>query len=204
VRFSATKPAKRVAAVAALGVGLLTATGCGYINAQQTTHTYSASDGVRADIGSLQLRNMLIVSADPKSTSSSSSSSSSSASAGGPGRLVGTVFNTSDKDVTMTLKDASSTMRIDVPKKGEVQLDKAGTDVRLASSGAVPGALATVAFTVDGTSQDVQIPVVDGTLAEYRQYIPTPSPSATSSSSASSSGSASSSASGSASATPSR
>ena len=64
MRFTATKPAKRVAVLAALGVGLLTATGCGYINAQQTTHTYSASDGIRADIGPVQLRNMLIVSKD--------------------------------------------------------------------------------------------------------------------------------------------
>ncbi|MDQ4492312.1 hypothetical protein RBS60_19110 [Sinomonas sp. ASV486] len=195
MRFTATKPAQRVAVVAALGVGLLTATGCGYINAQQTTHTYSASDGIRADVGTLQLRNMLIV-------SSGTAGSSSSASADAPGRLVGTVFNSSDKDETLTLKDGSTTTRLNVPKHGEVQLEKSSSPVSLSKTGALPGALATVSFTAGSTSQDVQIPVVDGTLAEYRQYLPTPS--ATPSGSASASASASSSASASASATASR
>lgn len=195
MRFSATKPAKRVAVLAALGVGLLTATGCGYINAQQTTHVYSASDGVRTDIGSLQLRNMLIVSAD---ATAAPSSSSSSAPASRPGRLIGTVFNTSDQDVALTLNDGSSTVRLDIPKKGEVQLDKAGTDVTLSKAGAVPGALAKVSFNAAGTSQDVQIPVVDGTLSEYRQYIPSPSSSASGPATAPASGSAAASASSSA------
>lgn len=205
MRFSATKPAKRVAVLAALGVGLLTATGCGYINAQQTTHVYSASDGVRADVGSLQLRNMLIVSADAAPTASASAGS-----AGGPGRLVGTVFNPTDQDMTLTFKDGSSTVRVDVPKKGEVQLAKPGSNVTLAHAGGIPGALAKVSFTAGSTSQDVEVPIVDGTLSEYRQYIPSPSGSASATPSGSASGSASGPATGpatpseSASATPSR
>lgn len=192
MRFTATKPAKRVAVVAALGVGLLTATGCGYINAQQTTRTYSASDGIRADIGKLQLRNMLIV-------SGGNAGSSSSASADAPGRLVGTIFNSDDQDKTVTLKAGSTTTRLDVPKHGEVQLDKSGSNpVTLSKVGAIPGALATVSFTAGPDSQDVQIPVVDGTLAEYRQYLPTSSATASGSGSASASSSAASSASASA------
>lgn len=204
MRFSATKPAKRVAVLAALGLGLLTVTGCGYINAQQTTNVYSPSDGVRADIGSLQLRNMLVVSADPKPATSASADA---ASGGGPGRLVGTVFNPTDQDMTLTLKDASSsTARIDVPKKGEVQLDKPGNNVLLSHAGGIPGALATISFTAGSTTQDVQVPIVDGTLSEYRQYIPSPSGSASASPSGSASGPASepASVSASASATPSR
>jgi hypothetical protein len=201
VRFSATKPAKRVAVLAALGVGLLTATGCGYINAQQTTHVYSASDGVRADVGSLQLRNMLIVSADSAATSSASAGT-----AGGPGRLVGTVFNPTEQDMTLTFKDGSSTVRIDVPKKGEVQLAKPGSNVSLSHAGGIPGALAKVSFTAGSTSQDVQVPIVDGTLSEYRQYIPSPSGSASATPSGSATGPATAPASPSesASATPSR
>ena len=57
---------------AALGASLLTA-GCGYITPQQTSHQYSASDGIRADLGPLQLRNMLIVSSGENE----------------PGRLIG-------------------------------------------------------------------------------------------------------------------
>jgi len=47
---------KLAMATAALAIGLLSLTGCGYINAQQTTEQYSSSDGTRTDLGPLQLR----------------------------------------------------------------------------------------------------------------------------------------------------
>ena len=45
---------KLAMATAALAIGLLTVTGCGYINPQQTSEQYSASDGTREDLGPLQ------------------------------------------------------------------------------------------------------------------------------------------------------
>ncbi|ASN51055.1 hypothetical protein [Sinomonas sp. R1AF57] len=191
MRLTASKPAKRVALIAALGAGLLSATGCGYINAQQTTHQYSASDGVREDVGPLQLRNMIIV-------SSGTTGSSSTLSADAPGRLTGTIFNTSDKSVPLTFRDASSTVRLDVPAKGEINLGDEAHQVNLAKTGAVPGALAKITFSADSASKDVSVPVLDGTLPEYRTLIPTPSGSASASPSGSASGSASASPSGSA------
>src|SRR6478735_2073237 len=65
VRFTAMTRARRgklAMATAAFGIGLLSLTGCGYINPQQTTEQYSASDGTRTDLGPLQLRNMMIIS----------------------------------------------------------------------------------------------------------------------------------------------
>ena len=93
MRFTAMNRAQRgklAMAAAALGLGLLTVTGCGYINPQQTSDQYSASDGIRADLGPLQLRNILIVSAGEDK----------------PGRLIGAVYNSSSQDVKLTVNGA--------------------------------------------------------------------------------------------------
>lgn len=201
MRFTASTPATRVALAAALGLGLLSATGCEYINPQQTSIQYSASDGIRADIGSLQLRNVLIA-------STGKSGSSATASPDAPGRMIGTLFNTSAEDLTVSLSTPSSSpVTVTVPKNGELRLETAPTPVDFTHVGGVPGSLVDVTVKAGGTSQSVKVPVLDGTLQDYRKYLPTPSSSATSSASssasASSSSSASGSASGSASATPS-
>ncbi|GAB4100969.1 hypothetical protein [Sinomonas halotolerans] len=176
MRFTASKPAKRVALIAALGVGLLSATGCGYINAQQTTHKYAASDGIVADLGPLQLRNVLVV-------SSGRAEGSEGLSADAPGRLLGTVFNTSAQEVALTFSDAGTPVRLDIPANGEVNLGEEGMPIELSESGAIPGGLAPIEFTAAGTSKELSVPVLDGALAEYREYLPssaaTPSATAT-------------------------
>ncbi|WP_415855701.1 hypothetical protein [Sinomonas sp. G460-2] len=198
MRFTASTPATRVALAAALGLGLLTATGCGYINPQQTSIQYSASDGIRADVGSVQLRNVLIA-------STGKSGSSQSVSANAPGRMIGTLFNTSGQDLTVSLSTPSSnTVSVTIPKNGEVRLETTSTPVDFSHVGGVPGSLVDVTVKAGGTSQSVKVPVLDGTIADYRTYLPTPSPSATSSASSSASGSASGSASATPSATPSK
>ena len=201
MRFTASTPASRVLLAAALGVGLLTATGCGYINPQQTSIQYSASDGVRADVGSIQLRNVLIA-----STGKVGSGSAQTASPDAPGRLIGSIFNTSSNSATVTFSTPSSgTVHLDVAPKATIRLENSPIPVDFTKVGGVPGSLVDVSISVDGTTQTVKIPVLDGTLEQYRQYLPTPSASATSSasSSASASSTASGTASGSASATPS-
>ena len=187
MRFTASTPARRVALSVALGAALLSATGCGYINAQQTTHVYSASDGARADLGSLQLRNVLIV-------SSGTEGASRELTADAPGRLIGTVFNTSDKPVSLTFSDAGRTVRLDVPAKGELRLEEESTPVELTESGAIPGGLSPITFTAEGQSQEVGVPVLDGTLPEYRSLLPTQSAAPTPTSTASPSATATSSA----------
>lgn len=174
---------------AALGASLLTA-GCGYITPQQTSHQYSASDGIRADLGPLQLRNILIVSAGEDK----------------PGRLIGAVYNSSSKDVKLTVNGAKGS-QTEVPVKANsyTLLNEDSDEAILSTTGGKPGSLVDVKISENGTnvSNTVKVPVLDATLAEYKDYVPTPSPSATSSSaspSADSSASAGSSASFSASA----
>ncbi|WP_018771190.1 hypothetical protein [Arthrobacter sp. 162MFSha1.1] len=158
---------------AALGASLLTA-GCGYITPQQTSHQYSASDGIRADLGPLQLRNILIVSTGEDM----------------PGRLIGAVYNSSSKDVKLTVNGAKGS-QTEVPVKANsyTLLNEKSDEAILSTTGGQPGSLVDVKISENGTnvSNTVKVPVLDATLEEYKDYVPTPSASATSPSSASSS-----------------
>jgi len=196
VRSTAMNRAQRgklALTAAALGASLLTA-GCGYITPQQTSHQYSASDGIRADLGPLQLRNILIVSKGENE----------------PGRLIGAVYNSSSKDVKLTVNGAKgSQTEVPVKANGYTLLNQDSDAAVLSTTGGKPGSLVELKVSENGTnvSNTVKVPVLDATLKEYKDYVPTPSASETSSSSASpsasSSAGSSSSASSSASATPS-
>ena len=169
MRFTAMNRGQRgklAMATAALGIGLLSVTGCGYINPQQTSEQYSASDGTRTDLGALELRNFIII-ADGDDT---------------PGRVIGAVYNTSSKDVVLTIKGAEgSQAEVPVKQKSYTMLNDSTAPAILSTAGAKPGSLAEVTISEDGTSQNAmfKVPVLDGTIADYKAYLPTPSSTAT-------------------------
>lgn len=164
MRFAAMTQARRASVIAAIGVGLLSVTGCGYITPQETTKIQNVTDGINANVGPLQLRNMVIVSTGENK----------------PGRLIGAVFNSSSQSVTLTVRGATgSETSVPVKANGETLLTEASDPAMLSTTGGQPGSLVQLNFSESGTnqSQDVKIPVLDGTLKEYQQYLPTPSPS---------------------------
>ena len=169
MRFTAMNRGQRgklAMATAALGIGLLSVTGCGYINPQQTSEQYSASDGTRTDLGALELRNFIII-ADGEDK---------------PGRVVGAVYNTSSKDVVLTIKGAAgSQAEVPVKQKSYTMLNDSTAPAILSAAGAKPGSVAEVTISEDGTSQDAKfkVPVLDGTIVDYKTYLPTPEPTAT-------------------------
>lgn len=182
MRFTAMNRARRgklALTAAALGVGLLTA-GCGYITPQQTNHQYSASDGIRADLGPLKLRNILIVSSGDDQ----------------PGRVIGAVYNSSSQDVKLTMKGAEgSQTEVSVKANSSTLLNDTTDEAILSTSGGKPGSLVDIQVSEDGTnvSSTVKVPVLDATLPEYKEYLPagsspSPSSSATPSPTASESG----------------
>ena len=127
MRFTAMTRGQRgklAMATAALGIGLLSVTGCGYINPQQTSEQYSASDGTRTDLGPLQLRNMMIISDGEDK----------------PGRVIGAVYNTSSKDVKLTINGAGGSQTQVPVKKNSYALLNDSTDAAiLSTSGGKPG-----------------------------------------------------------------
>src|SRR6476619_200952 len=159
VRFTAMNRGQRgklEMATAALGIGLLSVTGCGYINPQQTSVQYSASDGTRTDLGPLQLRNMMIISDGE----------------GKPGRVIGAVYNTSSNDVKLTINGASGYQNQVPVKKNSYVL------IHVSTSGGKPGSLVEVTIREDGTNADAKfkMPVLDASITDYKKYLPTAEP----------------------------
>ncbi|MEV7607274.1 hypothetical protein AB0N65_17720 [Paenarthrobacter sp. NPDC089322] len=167
---------KLAIAAAAIGVGLLSVTGCGFVNAQQTNHQYSASDGIKADLGQLQLRNILIVASGENE----------------PGRVIGAVFNNSGSDATLTISGSNGAQtEIPVKANSETYLNTGSDAAILSTAGTIPGGLTPVTIRSGSDSATVNVPVVDGTLPEYQEYLPTtPTPTATPTSTATSTESA--------------
>ena len=151
----ARQPLRRVGAAGALGLSLLAVTGCGYIHSQPTLIQYDASDGVSADFGDVEARNIFVVANDAESE----------------GRLLGALVNTGDQDVTVTIDTGEATAEVELPAGGEVRFDQEETLVDPA--GVLPGKMLMGTTFSDGRNEaTADVPVLDGALEEYREYIP--------------------------------
>jgi len=141
-------------AVAALAFGV---TSCGAINEQATNTDYAASDGINVDVAKAQVRNLMFV------TNSD----------GSKARLIGTVVNDSDSALTLSVKAASATpVTISVPTDKSLKLEDDANQKVISGLGVKAGEHAETTFTSNGDTVDFSVPVVDGTLAEYRDFVP--------------------------------
>ncbi len=146
------------AAALALGVLLLTGTGCSYDNPAETAKITPATNGINTVVGPIKLADMLILSYG----------------ADQPGRIMGTVFNTSSTDAVVTITGApGSKVSIPVKANGSTSLAQPPAMVLEPTAGS-PGSMVTVQVREDstGTSADIQFPVLDSTLPEYQSYMP--------------------------------
>lgn len=164
MNFAPKNRAQQAVAAGAVLV-MLAVSGCNLVAEQSTTTQYAASDGIVKDLGPVLLRNVLIVGSDDEAA----------------GRLIGTVFNTSDQPVDLSIQAGGAATSITVDGQGEVRLeDETADDATLEGLEDVPGSLIDVVFGVEGEDATFQVPVLDGTLEEYREYVPggyTPRPS---------------------------
>lgn len=155
-----TKRAQRLSLIAAIGIGAMAFTGCSAINQQSTTLKYSASDGVMTNMGQLELRNVLIV----------------AEAAGDPGSVVGTFYNTSDSEITLTVNGAQgSQTEITVQPGAPKVLNAKAERATLSSVEQPPGSMEALKLSTSaGESQTLNVPVLNGTLAEYTDMVPSP------------------------------
>lgn len=168
-----TKRAQRLSLIAAIGIGAMAFTGCSAINQQSTTMVYSASDGVRLDMGQLELRNVLII----------------SEAAGGPGRVAGSFYNQSDSDITLTINGAQGSQTEITVKPGVPLILNSKSDKSILSTmDQAPGSTESLELRQSGAGSEtatLKVPVLDGTLAEYKNLVPSEEPSASASAEAS-------------------
>jgi hypothetical protein len=162
---NAPKNRLQPAVVTGAVVMMLGISGCSFTAEQFTANPYAPSDGIVKDLGAVLLRNVLIVGNEDESE----------------GRLIGTVFNTSDEPVDLTITAGGASTEITIEGQGEYRFeDETADDAGLAGIEDVPGSLIEVDFETEGETAVFEVPVLDGTLPEYREYVPggyTPRPS---------------------------
>ncbi|MDR5698233.1 DNA modification methylase [Agromyces aerolatus] len=149
----------RLAASAALALGIVVgASGCSMITYQATTEVYDPSDGLAANVGELDLRNILVVMED----------------GGDDGNLVFTVANSGD-DAELTAEPASGDpVTLEVGANEQVVLGGSGEEpLLLVGIDATPGGMLDIYFHADGAEGvEISVPVLDGRLPEYRDLVP--------------------------------
>ncbi|WP_129360513.1 MULTISPECIES: hypothetical protein [Micrococcaceae] len=146
---------KRAGATVAIAAAVLSATGCGYIHQQPTTIHYAASDGVHANVADAEFRNLMVIAKDKDSA----------------GRLLGTIINSSDQDMDVRIDTGNATASVSVPANGKVQLEQKETILDPVSK--APGELLDgTKLSVGSQSTTANVPVLDGTLDEYKEYMP--------------------------------
>ena len=126
---------------------------------QATTEHYDPSDGVSANVGDLDLRNILVVSDD-----------------GEDGNLVLTVVNTGEEDAELGVQvgeGGGEPLIIEVEAGATVSLGGDEEPLLLEGIDTQPGALLPIFFQY-GTAEGIEklVPVLDGRLPEYADLAP--------------------------------
>lgn len=158
VNTAATRSARlrRLGAGSAAAVALLAATGCSAVSPIATGIPYSPSDGMVADLDGtgIGVRNLAVVSTGAEEQ----------------GRVIGSVVNKSEEDVTVTVEVSGTSQDVEVPagkvtslEEEEFVVDKTGADAGEYTEGVLKA---------DGDSQDLEIPVLGPTMKEYQDLAP--------------------------------
>jgi len=155
----------RLIASLALGAAVvLGTTGCNMLAPQATTIQYSASDGVNIpDSGPLKVRNALIIANED----------------GTLGNLVASVVNSTDDALALNVSIDGQPQSVEVSAGSSVTLGIDMANMTFDNVGK-PGANAEVSFqSGEGEGVRVSVPIMDGTLPYYTQFVPTPAATAT-------------------------
>lgn len=157
MQIAAPKSLQRAGLSAAAAAVLLSTAGCSYINPVTTAEVgYAPADGIVLEIGEVNLTNPLIV----------------ATSAEEEGRLLGSIDNGYDEDVTVTVDTGVATAEIDVPAGGAVLLEDVAEPVILDPAGAVPGLMVETEISFAGESATESVPVLDHTFERYAEFVP--------------------------------
>ncbi|MFI8633553.1 DNA modification methylase [Microbacterium sp. NPDC077663] len=150
----------RLIASLALGAAVvLGTTGCNMLAPQATTIQYSASDGVNVpDSGPLLVRNAMIIANED----------------GSLGNLIAGIVNNTDEDLVLNVSIADQPQRVNVPANSTVSLGVTTAPLTFDDTGK-PGSDVDASFqSGEGEGVRVAVPILDGTLPYYTEFVPTP------------------------------
>ncbi|MEY4434161.1 MAG: hypothetical protein RIR16_201 [Actinomycetota bacterium] len=152
---------RKLASIALAGAIVLGATGCTFVNPVASMKVYSPSEGSQIDIETVKVRNLAYVT-----------------DGAAKGALVGAFVNSgmSAANVSIQYTDAETgekkVAELELPAAKKVALGtQYAAPLQLKLAG-IPGSLVTVYISENGgTGREVRIPVLDGTLAEYKSIL---------------------------------
>ncbi|WP_062203759.1 hypothetical protein [Demequina salsinemoris] len=141
------------ARIAAAALIALSMTGCSFAANITTSKQYSASDGVRVELEDATGLNLLIV----------------STAADEPAALIGSFENPGTDPIEVTVVLGDDATSFEVPAQGVTALGTTDGETEVVGTSTVdPGLIGTITVTTPGSgTTDVDVPVLDGTLAEY-------------------------------------
>ncbi len=157
--------ARAVAAIALSGALALGLSGCTMWMHVETSRPYHPSNGVNITLGDLQLRNVVVLTED-----------------GELGNLMGTAVNLTGSDIDFTVQwkadGAYQEVSLTADANGRMNF---GVDdqVTLQPLGEPAGGLLEAVVHIDDGQKALRIPVLDATLPEYDDVLPTPTPTPT-------------------------
>ncbi|MFD6445532.1 hypothetical protein ACFWEJ_10530 [Promicromonospora sp. NPDC060204] len=159
-RATAARGARTTAVAAVLAAGALLLAACAPTT---TTKPYDPSDGVGVSVlgeedTDLRGINLMVV----------------SAAEGEAGNVLGALANETADDASFTLQaPGAAPVIVEVPAGGTVYLGtETGEAALLDTVGAAPGNYLDATLTVGTDTKEFQLPVLDGTLSEYADYLP--------------------------------
>src|SRR5690606_27138018 len=111
-------------------------------------------NGIDAEVAAVELRSFLIISTDE----------------GEPGRFLGTIVNNADEGTTVTFADNDEEVTVTVPSGEMYHLSE--NEAGFETVEVIPGARAEVTVTVGSVTEEIIPIVLDGSLEQYRPYLP--------------------------------
>jgi hypothetical protein len=149
---------KKIASVSLIGLSALTLAGCSLSNNVASLEPYAPSDGVMVDTTSLKARNLLLIQGES-----------------GKAVLIGSFVSGSTQDVKASLqtldvdgKEVRVEFAVAAGEKFDIGYN--GTEAIALQLNAEPGSMHQV-YLNDGTDPvGILVPVVDGSLEEYRSF----------------------------------
>lgn len=149
---------KKITSLTLLALATLSLAGCSLSGTVSSLQPYAPSDGVQVDAQSLKARNVLIIQGDS-----------------GRAVLIGSFVNSSQEDLMASVqtKDASGQdIRVEFAVKAGTKFDLGynGTEPIAFKLDGTPGQVHEVAVSGGGDPFVLDVPVMDGSLEEYRAY----------------------------------
>jgi len=143
--------------VAAAVAASLSLSGCSF-SPPASLIPYAPSDGTQLDLADLRARNFLLIRG-----------------ADTPALLIGSVISTSREPQNFSLQLFNSageriTEQFEVAAMGKTDIGFNGNEGMIVEIDALPGALYPIFISDGGDPIELLVPVLDGTLAEYREF----------------------------------